>query len=150
MNGIINDTGMKRAGYWIMLIAICLILLGGIVDIAYTFSVESIIPSHLDYLELTGDEVSPKLRNLDLALIRGIGGFIIAIAIGSLALLRIFRETGNPFILWVILIMITIGEGNNFLQMILLDSPFYVAPLFFLIIVWAGGLISLIEKRGNS
>lgn len=141
---------MKRAGYWIMLIAICLILLGGIVDIAYTFSAESIIPSHLEYLEIKSNEVSPKLRNLDLALIRGIGGFIIAIAIGSLALLRIYRKTGNPFNLWIILIMITIGEGNNFLQMILLDSPFYVAPLIFLVLVWGGALIFLIEKKGNA
>lgn len=138
---------MKKTGYIIMQVAIYLILFGGIGDILYSFSVETIIPAHLDYLNISGEDVSPQLRNLDLGFMRGIGGFIIAVGIGSLTLLYTSVKRNDRFALWGMLLMITIGEGNNVLQMILLDSPFYAMPLFYLILTWIGAMLWVMGKE---
>jgi len=138
---------MKKTGYIIMQVAVYLILLGGIGDIIYTFSVETIIPAHLDYLKISNQEVSPQLRNLDLGFMRGIGGFIIAVGIGALALLYTSVKSGNRFALWGMLLMVTIGEGNNVLQMILLDSPFYVMPLIYLILLYVGTILWFVGNK---
>lgn len=138
---------MKKTGYIIMQVAIYLILLGGIGDIIYSFSVETIIPAHLDYLKISSQEVSPQLRNLDLGFMRGIGGFIIAVGIGSLTLLYTSVKAGSRLALWGMLLMITVGEGNNVLQMILLDSPFYAMPLLYLILIWIGAMLWVSGKE---
>lgn len=135
---------MKKAGYIIMQIAIYLILIGGIGDIIYSFSVETIIPAHLDYLKISSQEVSPQLQNLDLGFMRGIGGFLIALGIGALAILYSAVKNDNRFALWGMLLMVTIGEGNNALQMILLDSPFYIMPTLYLILLWIGAALWLL------
>jgi hypothetical protein len=132
---------MKRTGYMIIKISIYLILLGGIADIIYSFTVTPIFPSHLEYLQIPAQDVSLQLRNLDLGLIRGLGGLIIAMAVGALTLLHTSVKTNNRPSLWGMSLMVTIGEGNNVLQMILLDSPLYVVPLFFLLFFWAGVFI---------
>lgn len=134
---------MKRTGYIIMQVSIYLILLGGIGDIIYTFSVETIIPAHLDYLQMSDEEVSLQLQNLDLAFMRGIGGFLVAIGLGSLVILNTAVKNDHRPALWGMLVMVTIGEGNNALQMILLDSPFYIMPLFYLILLWVGAILWL-------
>ena len=137
---------MKKTGYIIMQIAVYLILLGGIGDIIYSFSVETIIPAHLDYLKISDKQVSPELRNLDLGFMRGIGGFIVAVGVGALALIYSGIKQGSKQALWGMLAMISIGEGNNVLQMYLLDSPFYLMPLTYIILLWIGALLWLKAK----
>lgn len=137
---------MKRTGYVIMQIAVYLILLGGIGDIIYSLSVETIIPAHLDYLKISDEQVSPELRNLDLGFMRGIGGFIVAVGVGALALIYSGVKHGSKQALWGMLAMICIGEGNNVLQMYLLDSPFYLMPLTYIILLWIGALLWLKAK----
>ena len=129
---------MKKFGYITMQVGIYLILLGGIGDIIYSFSVDTIIPAHLDYLKISSEEVGPQLRNLDLGFMRGIGGFIIAVGIGALTLLHTAVKAGNQLALAGMVLMVTIGEGNNALQMFLLDSPYYLMPLFYVILFWTG------------
>ena len=133
-----------------MQVAIYLILLGGIGDIIYTFSVETIIPAHLEYLNISEQEVSPELRNLDLGFMRGIGGFLIALGVGALVILYTSVRKNNSLALWGMLLMLTIGEGNNVLQMILLDSPFYMMPLFYMILLWIGAVLWLRGQITNA
>ena len=143
-------TKMRKTGFIILQVAVYLILLGGIGDLAYTFSVESIIPAHLDYLKITSNEVTPELRNLDLGFMRGIGGLLIAIGIGGLALLYGPIKSGKKSALFGLLAMITIGEGNNVLQMYLLDSPFYIMPLAYLILMYIGAILWLNGANKNA
>ena len=124
-----------------MQVAVFLVLLGGIGDVVYSFSVKTIIPAHLDYLQISAQAVSPQLKNLDLGFMRGIGGFTIAVGIGALTILYTLIKTDNRIVLWGMLLMITVGEGNNVLQMILLDSPFYAMPLFYLLLLWTGAIL---------
>lgn len=132
---------MKRTGYIILQVAVYLILLGGIGDIVYTFSVESLLPPHLEYLQLSPSDVSPQLRNLDLAFMRGIGGFLIALGVGALTLLYTSVRQGNRQAMIGLLAMITIGEGGNTLQMYLIDSPFFMLPLTYVVCCWVGALL---------
>lgn len=132
-----------------MQVALYLILLGGIADLIYTSSVETIIPAHLDYLNISDEEVSPELKNLDLAFMRGIGGFLVAIGVGGLVILYSSVKNGNKLALWGILLMITIGEGNNTLQMFLLDSPFYTMPLFYILLLWTGAFLWLLAPQNK-
>ena len=141
---------MKKKGFIIMQVAIYLILVGGIGDIIYTFSVETIIPAHLEYLKISEQEVSSELRNLDLGFMRGIGGFLIALGLGALVILYTSVKKDNRIALWGMLLMLTIGEGNNVLQMILLDSPFYMMPLFYLILLWIGAVLWLRGQITNA
>jgi hypothetical protein len=76
----------------------------------YTFSVETIIPAHLEYLNISDQQVSPELRNLDLGFMRGIGGFLIALGVGALVILYTSVKKGNSLALWGMLLMVTIGE----------------------------------------
>ena len=116
---------------------------GGLVDIGYTFSVSGIIPAHMDYLKINDQEISLELKNLDLGLLRAIGGLLVASGIGALIILTGQVKNGNkPALLGVIFIM-TIGEGNNALQMYLLGSPFFAFPLGFLALIWIGGVLCL-------
>ncbi len=134
---------MKKTGYIILHIGTYLIILGGLVDIGYTFSVSGIIPAHMDYLKINDQEISLELKNLDLGLLRAIGGLLVASGIGALIILTGQVKNGNkPALLGVIFIM-TIGEGNNALQMYLLGSPFFAFPLGFLALIWIGGVLCL-------
>lgn len=134
---------MKKTGYIILHIGTYLIILGGLVDIGYTFLVSGIIPAHMDYLKINDQEISLELKNLDLGLLRAIGGLLVASGIGALIILTGQVKNGNkPALLGVIFIM-TIGEGNNALQMYLLGSPFFAFPLGFLALIWIGGVLCL-------
>jgi len=75
--------------------------------------VETIFPAHLDYLNISSQEVSPQLRNLDLGFMRGIGGFIVAVGIGSLTLLYTSVKMDNRLALWGMLLMITIDKVSK-------------------------------------
>lgn len=136
---------MKRFGYRLMQVALIMIIAGGVGDIAYSFSVETMIPAHIDYLGIAEADVSPRLKALTLGFMRGLGGFIIATGVGALCLLKNL-EDDRALPLWGALIMVTVGEGNNALQMFLLDSPFYLAPLCFVILFWGGAVLWLFKR----
>lgn len=132
---------MKRTGYIILQVVVYLILLGGIGDIVYTFSVDPIMQAHLEYLHLSPAEVSPELRNLDLAFMRCIGSFLIAVGVGSLILLYGPIRQGDSRALACLLAIITIGEGGNALQMYFVDSPFTALPTIYVLLCWIGALL---------
>ncbi len=137
---------MKKSGYIILHLGTYLIILGGLGDIGYTFSVSGIIPAHMDYLKINDQEISVELKNLDLGLMRAIGGLLVASGIGALIILSGQVKNGNKPALLGILFMMTIGEGNNALQMYLVDSPFFAIPLGFLLLIWTGGVLWLFGK----
>ena len=134
---------MKKPGYIILHIGTYLIILGGLGDIGYTFLVTGIIPAHMDYLKITEQEISAELQNLDLGFMRAIGGLLVASGTGALIILNGQVKNGNKPALLGVLFMMTIGEGNNALQMYLVDSPFFAIPLSFLVLIWIGGLLCI-------
>ena len=100
----------------------------------------------MDYLKINGQEISVELKNLDLGLLRAIGGLLVASGIGALIILSGQVKNGNKTALLGILFMMTIGEGNNAFQMYLLDSPFFAIPFGFLLLIWTGGVLWLSGK----
>lgn len=138
---------MKKIGFVLIQLAIILILLGGIGDVVYTYSVSSLIPAHIDYLKIASKDISPELIQLDLSFMRGIGGFTIALSLIGLYLVYTLVKKGSKFALFVLVVTMTIGEGNNVYQMIQLDSPFFMMPLFYLIILWVGAFLFIMGKN---
>ena len=104
---------MKKIGFVLIQLAIILILLGGIGDVVYTYSVSSLIPAHIDYLKIASKDISPELIQLDLSFMRGIGGFTIALSLIGLYLVYTLVKKGSKFALFVLVVTMTIGEGIN-------------------------------------
>ncbi|MEP6844692.1 MAG: hypothetical protein ABI861_01755 [Panacibacter sp.] len=129
---------MKKFGYILLQISAYLIIAGGIGDLMMTFLFDSLPASHLTYLKVKSEAVSIELKNLDHAFLRAIGGCIIAIGIGALTIIYgpIRKGLKQPII--PLLCMVTIGEGGNSLQMILVDSPYFYFPFICVIITWSG------------
>lgn len=138
---------MKKIGFVLIQISIFLIFLGGLGDIVYTFSVSSLIPAHIDYLKIATKDISPELIQFDLSFMRRIGGFTIALSLVCLYLVYSPIKKGSKFALLVLFIAMTIGEGNNVYQMIQLDSPFFIMPLAYLILLWVGSTMWLFGKK---
>ena len=132
---------MKRAGYILLQIAGYLILLGGISDVAMTFFMDSLPAQHLKYLAIKNDGVSQELKNLDFAFLRAIGGCLIGIGAGALTIIYGALRKKIKWALTGLLGMVTIGEGINALQLLMLNSPYFIFPLICVILTWIGGLL---------
>ncbi len=131
---------MKKAGYIILQIAAYFVLLGGIADFVMTFANHSLPASHLSYLHIRNSDVSPEFKNLDHAFIRAIGGCLIAIGIGALTIIYGPVRKGVRWPLLGLLTMVSFGEGGNTIQMLSVDSPYFIFPLTCLILIWTGAM----------
>ena len=118
-----------------------LILLGGISDIAMTFFMDTLPVPHLKYLNIKNDHVSQELRSLDFAFLRAIGGCLIGIGAGALVIIYGSIRKKIKWALAGLLAMVTIAEGINTLQLLMLNSPYFIFPLMCLIVTWIGGIL---------
>lgn len=132
---------MKNIGYRLLEITGYLVLLGGLFDIAMTFYSNTLPTTHLSYLKLKDEFVSVELKSLDKALLRAIGGCLIAIGLGTLSIVHGgLKVTPIPSIIGI-LSMITIAEGINATQMFSINSPYFVFPLLCVMLTWVGALL---------
>ena len=138
---------MKKIGYILLQISGYLILLGGIADFAITFFTNSLPEPHLKYLKIKNEAVSFELKNLDHAFLRAIGGCLIGIGIGTLAIIygSLKKKIKRPLI--GLLSMVTIGEGINASQMFMLGSSYFVFPLLCVTITCMGATLWLIDTK---
>jgi hypothetical protein len=132
---------LKTVGYIVLQVAIYLVLVGGIGDVVMTRAIGGIPQTHMNYLGLDKINVSAQLQGLDSALIRAVGGLLIAIALGSLAILYGQIKKGIYSGLLAIILMITVGEGNNAMQMAFINSPYFVYPLLCIALSWVGAIL---------
>jgi hypothetical protein len=135
---------MNRQGYILLQISAYFILFGGCLDIAMTYFSNTIPPSHLAYLQLPADKISNQFKVLDNALLRAIGGCLIAIAVGALTIIYTFK--GNKYLLYGLVSMVTIAEGINASQMIYVHSVYFIFPVVCVALTWAGFLFFIIKK----
>lgn len=56
-------------------------------------------------------------------------------------LMQIGVKYNSRLALWGMLLMTTLGEGNNALQMKLVNSPYFMVPLIFLALLWVGAAL---------
>jgi hypothetical protein len=133
---------MVRVGFILLQVSGYLILVGGIADFTMPFYLANLPDSHLRFLGIDSKAASSKLRDLDFALLRAVGGCLIAIGIGVLTI-NLVRSSKNvkPSLVGMVS-MVTLGEGINASQMFLIHSPFMVFPLMCIIVAWTGAALS--------
>lgn len=116
---------MKLISVRLLWIAVLLIFTGGITDIIMSFTATGIPESHVKFMQLQRTDIPLHFIVLDKAMLRAIGGCLVAIALGGAAMLSAFAKTGNRNLFFALVIMIVVSEGNNTIQMLRVESPFY-------------------------
>ena len=141
---------MKRIGFTLLQVSCYLVILGGISDILITLSKKSMLPHHAHFIALSSELITPQLALLDHALIRAIGGLLVVLGIAGLSLLHISSKDKKHQAVWLVILIITIGEGNNALQMHLVDTPMFLIPLSIVFMSWIGGFCYLRSFHAGS
>ena len=139
---------MKKLGFTLLQSSAYLILLGGIVDFLMPFYSDSLPASHLKFLKLTNELITPELTNLDHALLQAIGGCLIGVGIGSLTIIYTSLAKNNRPALLGLLAMITISEGINTPEISMLNASYFIFPLLCVLIAWLGaGFLWMAHKK---
>lgn len=101
-----------------------------IVGALYDLLVPSVPPNHLVYLGATSGAVDPRYAALDLAMLRSIGGCLLAIGVAALVLANGPVRRGEAWARVTVAVLVGVAEGNNAYRMFPFDSPWY-GPLGF-------------------
>ena len=136
-----------KLGNILLVVAIILMLIGGVGDVLFTYINPGMIPSHLGFLNIQEAEATPKLIALTHSMLRAIGGLLIALAIGSLSLLYFRKSDSKIGVFLVVSLIVLIGEGNNAWQMYMVESPLFWYPLSICIISLVGLVLAYFGNR---
>jgi len=117
-----------------------------IVGACYDLLVPSVPANHLTYLGTTAASLGPRFAELDLAMLRSIGGCLLAIGIVALVLVNGPVRRGDRFSGFLVALLIGIAEGNNAWRMYHFGSPWY-GPLSFVVLAIAGALLVRLSAR---
>jgi hypothetical protein len=125
--------------------AIGLILLNaGVLVIAggrYDLLVPSVPANHLVYLGAADGNLNHWYAQLDLAMLRSIGGCLIAIGVTTLILTNGPIRRGERWTRITAVLMVGVAEVNNAYRMYPFDSPWY-GPLGFALIAIVGAALA--------
>ncbi|MDZ4714177.1 MAG: hypothetical protein SH819_01800 [Cytophagales bacterium] len=135
---IVARMPVRKMGYTILQIVAIAVFCDGLMLLIFTFSSTSLPNAHIKYLQLGAEEVSRNLMRLDFALLRALGTTLMAVGIGAWVLLHGPVRQGNKSAMIGLVVMITLTEGNNSLQMYILDSPFFIYTLTLVLLTWTG------------
>ena len=125
--------------------AVGLILLNaaGVLVIAgalYDLLVPSVPVNHLAYLGVPGGRLDPRYAKLDLAMLRSIGGCLLAVGVTALVLANGPVRRGEGWARVVVAALVGVAEGNNAYRMYPFDSPWY-GPLGFAALAVVGAAL---------
>ena len=94
-------------------------------------------PNHARYIGEISAQSKQRVAELDLAMLRSLGGALLAIGVASLILINGPLRRGDRSARMVILILIAVAEANNAYRMYPFGSPWY-APLSFVVLMVVG------------
>jgi hypothetical protein len=125
--------------------AVGLILLNaaGVLVIAgalYDLLIPSVPANHLAYLGAPGGRLDPRYAKLDLAMLRSIGGCLLAVGVTALVLANGPVRRGEGWARVVVAALVGVAEGNNAYRMYPFDSPWY-GPLGFAALAVVGAAL---------
>lgn len=106
----------------------------------YDLFVPALPQNHLDYLRVAEGQLDSRFEDLDLGMLRAIGGCLLAIGITSLILINGPLRRGEGWAAVALLILIGVSEGINSYQMFHFGSPWY-APLAFVVLTLVGVIL---------
>ena len=117
-------------GLIVLNIAAALVIVGSLYDLG----VPTVPPNHLRYVtDLPTTASRSRFAELDLAMLRSIGGCLLAIGVACLLLVNGPVRRGSGFATLLVVLLIGIAEGNNAFRMYPFASPWY-GPLSFAIL----------------
>lgn len=125
---------MARALGFGLLAAAVATMLGGS---AYRLTMPSIPDNHVTYLGLARDTLDARVANLDLGLLRAIGGCTLAIGVAALIIVVGPVRRGEREGAAVLLTLVVVSEGVNAYVMYRFGSPWFV-PLAIIALTVAG------------
>lgn len=131
-------TRRRFAGIVILNIAAVLVIVGSLYDLG----VAGMPANHIRFLGDIGPRLRDRFAQLDLAMLRSIGGCLLAIGITSLLLINgPIRRRGDGWARGGVLLLIGLAETNNAYRMFPFASPWY-GPLSFAALALVGTLLT--------
>lgn len=131
-----QPTRRRLYGLIILNVASALVVVGSLYDLF----VPSMPPNHLKYIGSFDAQFNQRLAQLDLAMLRSIGGCLLAIGVTCLALINGPVRRGDGWARGAVLVLIGVAEGNNAYRMYPFGSPWY-GPLAFAILALVGVIL---------
>lgn len=125
----------RTLGLALLNVAGLLVILGA----SYDLLVPSVPRNHLAYLGAT--QLDSRYAELDLAMLRSIGGCLLAIGVTALILTNGPIRHGERWARVAVAILVGVAEGNNAYRMYRFGSPWY-GPLGFALLAIAGAVLA--------
>ena len=135
----------RRVGLVLLNVAGVLVIAGALYDLL----VPSLPANHLAYLGATTDRLDPRYAELDLAMLRSIGGCLLAVGVTTLILANGPVRRGEPWSLLAAAVLVGVAEGNNAYRMYQFSSPWY-GPLGFAVLAIAGAVLAMPPRRTSA
>jgi hypothetical protein len=123
----------RLCGLVVLNLAAALVVVGSLYDLL----VPRVPPNHLKYIGNFDAQFSGRFSELDLAMLRSIGGCLFAIGITCLILINGPVRRGETWARVAVLMLICGAESNNAYRMYPFGSP-WCAPLTFAILAACG------------
>jgi len=114
----------------------------------YDLLVPSVPANHLTYLRAADGQLDPRYAELDLAMLRSIGGCLLAIGVTALMLANGPVRRGEGWARLAVAVLVVVAEGNNAYRMYPFGSPWY-APLGFAVLASTGAALARPPIVGN-
>ncbi len=130
------------AGLVLLNTAAVLVVAGALYDLL----VPSVPANHLSYLGVAGGQLDPRYAKLDLAMLRSIGGCLLAVGVTALILTNGPVRRGERWSRLTLVVLIVVAEGNNAYRMYPFGSPWY-GPLGFALLTIAGAVLATPRRR---
>ncbi|MDX2038206.1 MAG: hypothetical protein SFX72_16275 [Isosphaeraceae bacterium] len=121
---------------------------GVIMGSLYDLLIADVPANHLRYLGISDSSIDPRFAALDLAMLRSIGGCLMAIGITTLVLANGPIRRGEAWALATVVVLVALSEGNNAYRMYRFGSPWY-GPLGFAIAVVVGAVLVGVSERAR-
>lgn len=131
------------------IVGLVLLNMAGLLVIAgslYDLLVPSVPANHLAYLGVATDRLDPRYAELDLAMLRSIGGCLLAAGVTTLILANGPVRRGERWACLAVAILVGLAEGNNAYRMYAFHSPWY-GPLAFAVLAIAGAALAMPSGR---
>jgi hypothetical protein len=98
--------------------------------------------NHLSYVGAADGRLDPRYAALDLAMLRSIGGCLLAIGVTALVLTNLPVRRGETWARVTVAVLVAVAEGNNAYRMFPFDSPWY-GPLGFAVLAVVGAVLAV-------
>jgi hypothetical protein len=138
---MISQPGIRRrlCGLVLLNVAGLLVIVGSLYDLL----TPSVPPNHMKYVGSIDAQFNRRFAELDLAMLRSIGGCLFAIGVTCLVLINGPVRRGDTWARIAVLALIGGAESNNAYRMYPFGSPWY-GPLTFAILAACG--VALVGK----